>query len=155
MTLNDLLFLCMFAVCAWRRSLLAVLFCSLYFIHMIIESQLSDPAYYSELILIDAAIAMLVSAYNPSKVDSIAAICAGMFLIANSYGLVIWYAGLEPDSYNYACSSIYVITIALMLGFGVSCNERKRRNNVRLVGFRSVMPRCQSLGLHHKEDIGK
>lgn len=149
MTLNDFLFLALFVVSIWRRSFLAVALCFLYLIHSIADSYLSDPAYYISLILIDSAVAMSISAYNPSKSDMAAAACAGLFLIANSYGLIIWYIGMDPASYDIACTIIYLINITSIFSTGRP-HERMRRYKLRVDSRRSVLSCCEGFCLHNK-----
>lgn len=155
MTLNEFLFFSLCIVSVWRRSWLAVAFSFMYLLHMAADSYLSDPAYYVVLILIDSAVAMSISAYRPSRQDLAVAACSGLFLIINGYGLIIWFIGLQPDSYNYACSAAYIIMIASIISMGRASHERRGRDKVRVDGRSSVLACRAGMGVHHQEDSCK
>ena len=153
--LNEFLFFTLCAVSIWRRSWLAVAFSFLYLLHMAADPYLSDPAYYIVLILIDSSVAMAISAYTPSRHDLSVAACAGLFLIVNCYGLAIWFMGLDPDPYNYACTAAYIIMITSIVSIGRPAHERKRRDNMRLGGRCAVLACREGVGMHHQEDYRK
>lgn len=146
--LNDYLQFALAVVSIWRRSWLSVAFSSLYLLHMAADPYLSDPAYYIALIMIDSAVAMSITAYTPSRNDLAVAACSGLFLIVNCIGLGIWFAGMEPAPYDYACSVVYVIMIASVISTRKPANERKRRSDRRLGFSRPVLAVRSGLGLH-------
>ena len=155
MTLNEFLFFTLCAVSIWRRSWLAVAFSFLYLLHMAADPYLSDPAYYIALIMIDSAIAMSISAYTPSRHDMAVAACAGLFLIVNCYGLIIWFIGLEPEPYNYACTAAYVIMITTIISMGKPAHERRQRYDVGLGCSGAWLTMRKGLGVHYKEGCHK
>ena len=155
MTLNEFLFFTLCSVSMWLRSWLAVAFSFLYLLHMAADSYLNDPAYYIALIMIDSAIAMSISAYTPSRHDMAVAACAGLFLIVNCYGLIIWFIGLEPEPYNYACTAAYIIMITTIISMGKPAHERRQRDDVGLGRSGAWLAVREGLGLHHKEGCHK
>lgn len=155
MAFNDYFQFALCAVSIWRRSWLAVSFSFLYLLHMAADQYLSDPAYYIALILIDSAVAMAISAYTPSRHDISVSACAGLFLIVNCYGMIIWFMGLEPDPYNYACTAAYIIMITTIICMGKPAHERKQRDDGRLGCSGAWFAVREGLGLHYKEGGSK
>jgi hypothetical protein len=154
-TLNDYL---QFALCAasiWRQSWLAVSFSFLYLLHMAADPYLSDPAYYIVLILIDSAVAMAISAYTTSRQDLVVAACAGLFLIVNCFGFGLWFIGAEPAPYDYACSVVYGMMIASVIGTRRPAHERMQRDDGRLGCSGAWFAVREGLGLHYKEGGSK
>ncbi len=155
MSINDYMQIMLAVVSIWRRSWLALAFSILYLLHMAVESQLSGPMYYLTLILIDAAVALSISAYTPSRRDIFIAGCCGLFLLANCYGLAIWWLYMTPTSYNYACAAVYIIMITTIISMGKPAHERMQRDDGRLGCSGAWFAVREGLGLHYKEGGSK
>ena len=155
MTFNDHMQILLAVVSIWRRSWLALAFSILYLLHMAVESHLSSPMYYLALILIDAAVALSISAYTPSRRDIFIAGCCGLFLLVNCYGLAIWWLYMPPTSYDYACTAVYIIMITTIISMGKPAHERRQRDDVGLGRSGAWLAVREGLGLHYKEGCHK
>lgn len=152
MTINDWLFLSLLAASIWRRQRIAVAFSFLYLLQSIADPILADWAYYWTLIVIDAGVALSISAFTPSRSDLIIAACSGMFLVINSVGAVMWWLGMGPDSYDHACTVAYIIMFASLIRMRPehgSCDNHDLDNHGARAALRA------RLGLHTKEGISK
>ena len=155
MSINDVLFITLAVVSVLRRSWLAVAFSILYLLHMAVESHLSSQMYYLALILIDAAVAMSITAFTPSRRDIFIAGCCGLFLLVNCYGLAIWWLYMPPTSYDYACTAVYIIMITTIISMGKPAHERLQRDDGRLGRSSAWLAVREGLGLHYKEGGNK
>lgn len=151
MLLNEYLQIMLAVVSIWRRSWLALAFSILYLLHMAVESHLSSPMYYLALILIDAAVAMAITAYTPSRRDIAVAACSGLFILVNCYGLAIWWLYMPPTSYDHACAAVYIIMITTIISMGKPAHERMQRDDGRLGCSCAWFAVREGLGLHYKE----
>lgn len=155
MTVNDYMQIMLAVVSIWRRSWLALAFSILYLLHMAVESYLSSPMYYLALILIDAAVAMAITAYTPSRRDIAVAACAGLFILVNCYGMAIWWLYMPPTSYDYACAAVYIIMITTIMSMGKPAHERRQRDDGHMGGSCAWLAVREGLGLHYKEGGSK
>jgi len=155
MSINDYMQILLAVVSIWRRYWLALAFSILYLLHMAVESHLSSPMYYLALILMDAAIAMAITAYTPSRRDIAVAACAGLFILVNCYGLAIWWLYMPPTSYDYACTAVYIIMITTIISMGKPAHERRQRDDGRLGRSSAWLAVREGLGLHYKEGGSK
>ena len=155
MSINDVLFIVLAVVSVLRRSWMAVAFSFLYLLHMAVESHLSSPMYYLALILIDAAVALSISAYTPSRRDIFIAGCCGLFLLVNCYGLAIWWLYMPPTSYDYACTAVYITMITTIISMGKPAHERKQRDDGGLGCSGAWLAVREGLGLYYKEGCHK
>src|SRR5574344_2743856 len=151
MTVNDYMQILLAVVSIWRRSWLALAFSILYLLHMAVGSHLSSPMYYLALILIDAAVALSISAFTPSRRDIFIAGCCGIFMLVNCYGLAIWWLCIPPTSYDYACTAAYITMITTIISTGNPAHERRQRDDGRLGCSGAWLALREGLGLHYKE----
>lgn len=155
MLLNEYLQILLAVVSIWRRSWLALAFSILYLLHMAVESHISSHMYYLALILIDAAVALSISAFTPSCRDILIAGCCGIFMLVNCYGLAIWWLYMPPTSYDYACTAVYIIMITTIISMGKPAHERRQRDDGRMGGSGAWIAVREGLGLHYKEGGSK
>lgn len=148
MSINDWLVFCVVAASAYARSPAALCFCALYILHMALESIMSDEVYYSSLILIDSAVAIVVTSISsPSRATIITGIASGSFLVANVAGFAVWFFYLKPAPYDAICSLIYIAMMAALINEG-SNGRRVALYDLGLSAAHSALRK--GLGMHKK-----
>lgn len=149
MSVNDWLAVVVLASSLYARSPAALCFCALYLAHMAVESKLSDVAYYSSLILIDSAVAIITTAISrPSRDTIITGIASGLFLVANVAGFAAWSLYLSPGPYDAFCSVVYVAMAVALINEGI--NGRRIGRIYYLGCSRAGASMRESVGLHNQ-----
>lgn len=149
MSANDWLAVIVLASSLYARSPAALCFCALYLAHMAVESKLSDVAYYSSLILIDSAVAIITTAISrPSRATIITGIASGLFMVANVAGLAAWSLYLSPGPYDAFCSVVYIAMAVALINEGI--NGRRIGRVYYLGGSRAGAAVREGVGLHNQ-----
>lgn len=148
MSLNDILFVCVCGAAIYARSIGAIAFCSLYAIHSFYSPDMEQWQGYVVLILIDSAVAFLVTAINrPSRASIITGVFSGLFLVINVAGFIAWYSYLPPEPYDAICSIAYIAMMAALINEGLN----GRRLALCNLGLSSALSSVRKgLGLHQK-----
>lgn len=121
MSLNDILFVCVCGAAIYARSISAIAFCSLYAIHSFYSPDMEQWQRYVVLILIDSAVAFMVTAIKrPSRASIITGVFSGLFLVINVAGFIAWYSYLPPAQYDAICSISYIAMIAALINEGLN-----------------------------------
>lgn len=149
MSLNYILFVCVCGAAIYARSISAIVFCSLYAIHSFYSPDMEQWQRYVVLILIDSAVAFLVTAINrPSRASIITGVFSGLFLVINVAGFVAWYSYLPPAPYDAICSIAYIAMMAALINEGLN---GRRLAVYRLAGYDPSLSVRKGLGVHHKD----
>lgn len=121
MSINDILFVCVCGAAIYARSISAIAFCSLYAIHSFYSPDMEQWQRYVVLILIDSAVAFLVTAINrPSRASIITGVFSGLLLVINVAGFIAWYSYLPPAPYDAICSIAYIAMMAALINEGLN-----------------------------------
>lgn len=133
----------------YARAPAAIAFCALYLAHMAIESKLGDVAYYSTLILIDSAVAIVITAIpSPSRASIITCLASGLLLVANVAGFAAWSLYLPPDPYDAFCSVVYIVMAWALFTEGINGRRFRRIHNLGSSGASTAVR--ESMGLHNQ-----